>query len=86
MDNIPHLAMHFLNMETKTALLNVLNGSLLTGNIPNDWRHGIVTPLLKSNLNKQDINSYRPISKTSTISKIMEKVIVLRLTWFMEKN
>ena len=77
MDDIPHLAMHCFNFETKTTLLN---GSLISGNIPNDWRHAIVTHLLKANLNKQDINSYRPISKISTVSKIMVKVILQRRT------
>jgi len=46
----------------------------------------MVNPILKSSKDSNDTNSYRPISITTTISKLIEKMIVNRLQWFLEKN
>ena len=66
--------------------LNLINVSWTTNKIPDRWKNSIVKPILKPNKNSKDINSYRPISITPTISKLVEKMIVARLTWYLDKN
>src|SRR5437867_7966284 len=54
--------------------------------IPINWKTSYVNPILKPNKDAKDLASYRPISITTTLSKIIEKMIVSRLSWFLEKN
>ena len=42
--------------------------------------------ILKTGKNPQSAASYRPISLTSTLGKIMEKLVATRLAYFVEKQ
>ena len=55
------------------------------GYIPKAWRHALVVPILKPNKIKTDPASYRPIALTSNFCKLMERMIVKRMNWFLEK-
>ena len=59
---------------------------MLQNEIPTAWKHAIVRPILKPGKDRNDLNSYRPIALTNTFSKLIEKLIVNRLTWYLEKN
>ena len=67
-------------------MLDFYNKIWTESEIPDDWHHAIILPLLKPNKSASSPESYRPISLTSTICKIMEKLITNRLQWFVEKN
>jgi hypothetical protein len=54
--------------------LTVLFRKTLQGEIPADWREASVTPIYKKG-KRTDVTNYRPISLTSIICKIMEKLI-----------
>ncbi|KAF2357223.1 Reverse transcriptase domain [Trinorchestia longiramus] len=60
-------------------LTNIFNRSLETGIVPDDWKCANVTPIFKKG-NKQIPNNYRPISLTSVISKIIERLLKVRIT------
>jgi len=85
-DNIPFLLLVNLPINIKEYLLKLINASWQTGTIPKNCKHSVIKPILKPNKNKNDLHSYRPISLTSTFSKVMEKMVVNRLNWFLEKN
>ena len=70
----------------KKYLLDFFNSVWVSGVIPSSWRHAIIIPLLKPNKDKSNPGSYRPIALTSNICKLMERMIVFRLNWFLEKN
>ena len=68
-------------------ITNIINASLCSGCFPDDFKYAHVTPLLKkSSLPKQDLNSYRPISNLSFISKILEKVVASHLRSHISTN
>ena len=48
--------------------------SLNEGSLPQDWKDGYVTPIFKKGL-KCQVDNYRPVSLTSVICKVMEKVV-----------
>ena len=50
------------------------------------WKNSIVVPLLKSGKSEYDKTNYRPIALTSHTCKLMEKIVLNRMTQFCEKN
>jgi exonuclease III/ribonuclease HI len=67
------------------AILRLFNLIWKTGRLPRAWKHSIVQPILKPGKDPHVAASYRPISLTSTLCKLMERVINARLTWYLEK-
>ena len=66
-------------------IAHLINLSLSEGVFPDEFKHAIILPLLKKpSLPKDDLSSYRPISNLNFISKILEKVIKVRLNKHLE--
>ena len=61
----------------------IINTSITTGVVPTAWKHSIIVPLFKSGDQKEPQN-YRPISLLPIVSKVLEKVIALQLTEYLE--
>ena len=76
---------HLSKRSTK-LLLDLYNRVWTEGTFPSAWRHSIIIPVFKSGKDPQDFSSYRPISLTSTIGKVMEKLVTNRLTYHLEKK
>ena len=51
-----------------------------------EWKEAVVLPILKPGTDPTNPQSYRPISLTSVMCKIMERMITNRLVWFLERN
>lgn len=64
---------------------HLVNGVFSTGVFPDIFKKSIIIPIYKSGEKKEKTN-YRPIALTSTISKIIEKCIKLRLYQFLERE
>ena len=57
------------------------NASISQSRFPHCHKSAIVRPLLKkTNLDPSDLNSYRPISNLSYVSKLLERIIDSRFT------
>ncbi|MCB4773549.1 MAG: reverse transcriptase family protein, partial [Sulfurovum sp.] len=54
------------------------------GTIPAEWKHAVVVPIHKQGKARKEIASYRPISLTSHLGKVYERVIKRRLEYFCE--
>jgi len=54
--------------------------------IPKEWKHAVVLPIPKAGKDPHDPSSYKPIALTSTMCKIMERLIANRLIWHLEKH
>ena len=67
-------------------LLAICNQSLRSAECPQAWRNATVIPLLKAGKNPSDLASYRPVSLTSCIAKIAERMIADRLYYLAEQN
>ena len=62
----------------------IANLSLRTGVFPDTEKCAIITPVIKRNtLCKNDLNSYRPISNLSFLSKFIERIVSLRIDRFI---
>lgn len=75
-----------LHKDALKVLIEYYNRVWSEGTLPRDWTHAIIIPIHKPNKDPTSPESYRPISLTCTICKIMEKMITSRLQWYTEKN
>jgi hypothetical protein len=85
-DRLHNKMLSKLSDQNLHSLLFVLNYMFRTGYIPEAWKHAVVTPILKPGKPPERTDSYRPISLTSCLAKIQEKIINNRLKWYLDKN
>ena len=67
------------------AITIIFNRSLAYGEIPEDWKLANVSPIFKKGI-KSDPSNYRPISLTSVICKILEKIIREKISHYLTIN
>ena len=68
-------------------IMVIVNLSLSTGKMPDDYKNAVLIPLLNKIALDQDIfNNFRPISNLVYISKLIEKVVASRLHSHMTNN
>ena len=63
----------------------IFEHSLRAGILPTDWKKGNITPIFKKG-SKTDPLNYRPISLTSVVCKILEKLIRCSIMEHLEEN
>lgn len=85
-DKITNEMLLHLGTRAKTQLLKIFNNSWKTGHVPQIWREADMVPIHKKGKDRAKVDSYRPISLTSCVGKLMERMINTRLTWHLEKN
>lgn len=86
-DHISNNMIKNLPMRMIIALHQIILKSLSYGYFPTSWRNSFTRIILKPN--KSDLfspSSYRPISLTSHISKIYEKIVNMYLVHYLEPN
>ena len=72
--------------EVIAELLSIIyQCSLLTGEVPEDWRLANMTPIYKKGC-REDPGNYRPVSLTSVPGKIMEQIVLRETTRHMRDN
>ena len=86
LDDVPYA---FLRHMCDTALLFLLalyNLIWCTGDFPSSWKVAVVLPIPKPGKDHLQATNYRPISLTSCICKVLEKMVNIRLMWFLESG
>lgn len=85
-DNIPFLFIKHFPPVAKHFLLEYYNKIFLSHQFPRTWSQSLILPFIKPNKPKDDVSSYRPISLTNAICKLLEKILNARLIWHLENN
>lgn len=85
-DLIHNEMLKWLPQNALKALLDTLNAIWELGEFPVAWREAIVIPILKPGKSGSDPLHYRPISLTSCLCKVFEKMISVRFTWHLESS
>ena len=70
----------------KKYILQLYNEIFYSTSFPTAWKTAVVIPIPKPNKDHSSPLNYRPISLTSCLCKLFEKMINCRLVWFLEKN
>ena len=85
-DDITNAILKLLPDETLLVLLSIANKHWREGTFPDEWREAIVIPIPKPDKDHSKPDSFRPISLTSCICKLIERMANNRLIWFLEKH
>ena len=67
-------------------MLRLINTSWQANKLPKMWKSSIVIPIPKPDKDPTDCKSYRPISLTSNLCKVMETMVKNRLEYHIESN
>jgi hypothetical protein len=68
-----------------SPLKHIFRRSFETGIVPSKLKIAKVIPIFKSG-DASDVNNYRPISLLSTFSKILDKLVQIRLTNYLDEH
>ena len=72
--------------EFKKLILKLLNFTLKTGELPLSWKESKITVIPKKSTSSSNPKDYRPISLTSCLAKLAEKVISIKLNQYLKEN
>ena len=80
--------MKHLPDSSLSILLKTFNDIWETGtcNVPKSWKDATIIPVPKPGKDNTNPNNYRPIALTSCICKTLERMINVRLVWYLETN
>lgn len=79
-NHISYKLLKELNIKQTFILTEHINSLWYSGNYPEKWKHSIVRAIKKPNKNEQDISGYRPITLLPVMSKLVNKLVLKRLT------
>ena len=85
-DDITVPMLKHLSANAKNKLLEAFNQMWEAGKLPSEWKKEIKLPLLKPGKDPNLPQSYRPISLSSCVCKLFERMVNQRLMWFLEKH
>ena len=71
--------------EIAEPLTHIFEASVLSGKVPDDWKHALISAIHKKG-DRALPSNYRPISLTSQVCKILERIIRGSLIDHLEEN
>ena len=83
-DGITYKMIRYAPLCVREALLRIYNDIWETGVIPPEFKEGIILPILKPGKPSNEASSYRPITLTPHVAKLLESMVKFRLSNFLE--
>ena len=85
-DDIPYELIKHLGKKAQGMILYIFTLCWDGQGLPNKWLTAIIKTLLKDGKDPKETSSYRPISLTSCLGKLLEKIVADRLTFVLESK
>ena len=86
LDPIPSWLLKQCLKELLPVVTQLVNQSLVSGVVPDQWKTALLTPILKKQGLDRVFSNYRPVSNLSFISKLVEKAVVQQLVAHSESS
>jgi Reverse transcriptase (RNA-dependent DNA polymerase)/Endonuclease-reverse transcriptase len=84
-DGITNDLIKLAGKEILPYLMDLFNISIKEARVPKEWKEAIIVPIFKGGA-RGLVQNYRPVSLTSAVCKIMERLLDLRIKHILEKN
>ena len=84
-DNIPAIIFQMFSYELSIPLTLLFNKYLSLGVCPNKWKLSFIVPIFKKG-DPTDKKNDRPISITSIISRVFERILVEHINFYLTTN
>ena len=84
-DNFPPILLHKCKEELAAPLRSIMKKSLATSNVPQKWKTANITCIHKGGDKSLPIN-YRPVSLTSILAKLLERILRWYMILYLEVN
>ena len=86
-DNISYRLQKEAGPGVVGPLTTLINISLRKGEVPGEWKCAMVSPIFKGgNRDREEATNYRPISLTSCVARVLEKLINVHLLKYLQEN
>ena len=87
-DRIPNAALKTTLLELQILLFALLNAIVHLAEFPLIWRHVLLAPFLKGGKRKsrRKMSDHRPIGLISTVAKLLEQILLPRLTELLSNS
>ncbi|CAF1064073.1 unnamed protein product, partial [Brachionus calyciflorus] len=85
-DKIHNLLLLNSSIEFKNIILDLINQSVNQSTLPDSWKSATITMIPKKKHRSPDPKDYRPISLTSCLAKLAEKLVYSRISNFLKSN
>ncbi|GFW68381.1 putative RNA-directed DNA polymerase from transposon BS [Trichonephila clavipes] len=76
----------YSSWSERHSMSAVFNQSWKSVRLPHEWKRAIITPIRKPGKVLSSPESYRPVALTSIPCKIMDRMMLRRLTYFLDSN
>ena len=86
LDQVHNAFLRNIPEKALTEVLRTLNQLWVDRDFPSSWRESLVVPIPKQGKERADPKNYRPISLTSCLCKVMERMVNRRLVWLLERR
>lgn len=83
-DGITNQALRNLPDSALQKLVQYINQVWSTSCVPAWWKESIMVPIPKPGKPLSELTSYRPISLTSCVAKLAERLVHRRISWLLE--
>ena len=84
-DNIPSIFFKQFSYELSIPLTILFNKTLSAGVCPDMWKVSYIVPIFKKG-DPSNRENYRPISITSIMSRVFERILVEEINFYLERN
>ena len=85
-DKIHNVMIQNTSQEFRKIILLLINETVKQSNIPHSWKESMISMIPKKQNSSSNPKDYRPISLTSCIAKLAERLILSKIKEFMDKN
>ncbi|MEM7298050.1 MAG: reverse transcriptase domain-containing protein, partial [Bacteroidota bacterium] len=84
-DGIPPIFLKNLHEVLCIPLSLLFNFSLDMRKVPSEWKESDIIPVFKKG-DRKSVKNYRPVSMTSAVCRVMERILCRRMSLFYEKR